>query len=145
MNNRNTCPWIIFTLNGTEFSVNSKYVTSIEILGKSESVQGIKPGTVYINGEVIQLINLRAMLSLWDRLAERSTGLEYRHIILVIEADHIKRGLIADQIIAIEDVASIKPDDSKGYTEPLCFSQTAMRTNTGRPLLIVNPEFLCAS
>jgi hypothetical protein len=57
-------PWILFSLLDTAYSINSKYVLSIEILGEITPIVDAahySPGITESRGEMIELIDMLAL------------------------------------------------------------------------------------
>lgn len=142
-------PWILFALGGTEYAINSKYVLSIEILGEITPVvdsQPHCPGITRSRGDMIELLDMRALFGLGDyRTAKDSDGDDDRYMLVVIETDGIKRGVIVDQIVSVEYITNFVDNvisDEVGAMQSQYIRQVARREKTDSPVLIIKPESL---
>jgi len=141
-------PWIIFALDGTEYGVNSKYVLSIEIIGEITPVVDAAhhcPGITRSRGEMIDLLDLRALFGLGDYITAKSDSNDDQFMMMVVETEGKKRGVIVDQIVSVEYITNFI-DGVVGETDGSITSQfirqVATREKLDSPVLILNPTSL---
>ena len=138
-------PWIVFSLNGSEYGVNSKYVLSIEILGEITPIVDAQhhcPGITRSRGNMIELLDLRALFGLGDYLSAKPQEQDERYMMVVIETDDVKRGLIVDQIVSVEHITRFDKgviNTGQSVVTSKYVSQIAMREKMDTPLLIIDP------
>ena len=143
-------PWIIFALDSTEYGVNSKYVLSIEIIGDITPIvdaQSHCPGITQSRGEMIDLLDLRALFGLGDYATAKSGGKDDRIMMMVIETGDKKRGVIVDEIVSVEYITNFIDGvvgERDGSITSQFIRQVATREKLNSPVLILNPESLNA-
>ena len=142
-------PWIIFTLDHTEYAINSKYVLCIEILEKITPVVDMPhfcPGVTKLRGDMISLLDLRALFGWGDYRAAKSGGKNERVMMVVTEIDGVKRGVIVDAIVSVEYITNFVNDvmNQTGANDSRYIRQIARREKLDSPVLIIKPESLCA-
>jgi len=143
-------PWIVFGLNGTEYGVNSKHVLSIEILDEITPIVDAAPscpGITRSRGDLIELLDLRALFGLGDYTSISSDDQCERHMMVVTETDNVKRGMLVDKIVSVEYIT--KFDNSvvgnvTGTVSSKYVSHVARREKLDTPVLILKPESLIA-
>ena len=141
-------PWILFALDGTEYGINSKYVLSIEILGKITPIvdaQSHCPGITESRGEMIELVDLRALFGLGDYVSAKTDSQDDRYMMIVIETDHVKRGVIVDQIVSVEYITQFVDsvaNVNNGAKSSQYIREIARREKLDSPVLIIKPESL---
>jgi len=137
-------PWIIFSLDGTEYGVNSKYVLSIEIIGKITPIVDAGhhcPGITQSRGDMIDLLDLRALFGLGDYESAK-TSEEDRIMMMVIETGDKKRGVIVDEIVSVEYITNFIEgvvSDEAGTVTSQYIREIATREKLNSPVLILNP------
>ena len=141
-------PWIVFALDGTEYGINSKYVLSIEIVGEITPIvdaQSHCPGITRSRGNMIELLDLRALFGLGDYLSVKSGRNDDRYMMVVIETEGVKRGVIVDQIVSVEYITEFMSGvvgDSAGTMTTRYVSKIAKREKSDSPVLIFNAGIL---
>jgi len=141
-------PWILFALDGTEYGINSKYVLSIEILGKITPIVDAKshcPGIAKSRGEMIELLDLRALFGLGNYISAKAEGHDDQYMMIVIETDNVKRGVIVDQIVSVEYITKFIESVVSEHTGTISsqfIRQVAKREKIDSPVLIIKPESL---
>ena len=144
-------PWLVFGLNGTEYGVNSKHVLSIEILKEITPIVDAAPscpGITRSRGDLIELLDLRALFGLGDYKSDKTEEQNDRHMMVVTEAGSVKRGMLVDKIVSVE---YIKQFDSavieklNGTASSKYVSHVARREKLDTPVLIIRPESLCSA
>ena len=141
-------PWIIFSLDRTEYGVNSKYVLSIEILGAITPIVDAGhccPGITRSRGDMIELLDLRALFGLGDYRRGKTDSWDERYMIVVIEAGGVKRGVIVDQVVSVEHVTHFEEttaDAGKNVVSSRWVERIAKRDKLDSPLLIISPQCL---
>ena len=141
-------PWILFALDGTEYGINSKYVLSIEILGKITPIvdaQSHSPGITESRGEMIELVDLRALFGLGDYVSAKTDIKDDRYMMIVIETEHVKRGVIVDQIVSVEYITQFVDsvaNVNNGAKSSQYIREIARREKLDSPVLIIKPESL---
>ena len=141
-------PWIVFALDGTEYGINSKYVLSIEILGKITPIvdaPGHCPGITQSRGKMIELIDLRSLFGLGNYVSAKADSKDDRYMMIVVETDDVKRGVIVDQIVSVEYITQFV-ESVAGVNNAARSSQyirqIAKREKLDSPVLIIKPESL---
>jgi len=143
-------PWIIFSLDGTEYGVNSKYVLSIEIIGDITPIVDAMshcPGITQSRGEMIDLLDLRALFGLGDYITAKAESKDDRFMMMVIETGDKKRGVIVDEIVSVEYITNFIEgvvSDRDGSITSQFIRQIATREKLDSPVLILNPDSLNA-
>ena len=143
-------PWIVFALDGTEYGINSKYVLSIEIIGDITPVvdaQSHCPGITQSRGDMIDLLDLRALFGLGDYISAKADSKDDRFMMMVIETDNKKRGVIVDEIVSVEYITNFIEgvvSEKDGSITSQYIRQVATREKLNSPVLILNPESLNA-
>ena len=141
-------PWIVFALDGTEYGVNSKYVLSIEIIGDITPVVDARshcPGITQSRGDMIDLLDLRALFGLGDFKSAKAESKDDRYMMMVIETGGKKRGVIVDEIVSVEYITNFIEGvvgESNGSITSQYIRQIATREKLDSPVLILNPESL---
>ena len=138
-------PWIMFSINGTAYAVNSKYVLSIEILEEITPLVDAPhycPGITESRGDYIELIDTRILFGLGDYLSAKAGKANVRHMMLVTEIEETKRGLIVDDILSVEFISKFTQDvvGDMGGVKSQYVRQIAIRDKTDTPVLIINPD-----
>ena len=142
-------PWIVFALDGTEYGVNSKYVLSIEIIGAITPIVDAGshcPGITQSRGDMIDLLDLRALFGLGDYVSAKSEDND-RVMMMVIETGDKKRGVIVDEIVSVEYITNFIEgvvSESAGAVTSQYIREVATREKLDSPVLILNPESLNA-
>ena len=143
-------PWIVFALDGTEYGVNSKYVLSIEIIGNITPIVDAAshcPGITQSRGDMIDLLDLRALFGLGDYVSAKANSKDDRVMMMVIETDNKKRGVIVDEIVSVEYITNFIDGvvgENDGSITSQYIRQIATREKLNSPVLILNPESLNA-
>jgi len=141
-------PWIVFALDGTEYGVNSKYVLSIEIIGDITPVVDAPshcPGITQSRGDMIDLLDLRALFGLGDYKSAKAETKDDRYMMMVIETGAKKRGVIVDEIVSVEYITNFIDGvvgEHSGAITSQYIRQVATREKLNSPVLILNPESL---
>ena len=97
-------PWILFALNGTAYSINSKYVLSIEILNTVTPIVDsahYSPGFTESRGEMIELIDMLALFGSGSYLDGKNSNSDAVNMMIVTIINGVKRGIIVDEILAV--------------------------------------------
>jgi len=143
-------PWIVFSVDGTEYGVNSKNVLSIEIIGEITPVVDAAPhcpGITQSRGDMIDLLDLRALFGLGD-FESAKTDDNDRVMMMVIETDDKKRGVIVDEIVSVEYITNfiegVVSEETTGAVTSQYIREVATREKLNSPVLILNPESLNA-
>jgi len=142
-------PWIVFAVDGTEYGVNSKYVLSIEIIGEITPIVDAGhhcPGITQSRGDMIDLLDLRALFGLGDYASAKAEG-DDRIMMMVIETGDKKRGVIVDEIVSVEYITNFIEGvvaETAGAVTSQYIREVATREKLDSPVLILNPESLNA-
>jgi len=148
--NKENFPWLVFGLNGTEYGVNSKHVRSIEILDEITPIVDAAPycpGITRSRGDLIELLDLRALFGLGDYTSVEANGQSDRHMMVVTETDNIKRGMLVDKIVSVEYITEFDSnfaENVNGTVSSKYISHIARREKLDTPVLIIKPESLTA-
>jgi len=141
-------PWAIFALGGTEYAINSKYVLCFESLGKIVSIinaQSYSPGLTESRGDLIQLIDLRALFNMGTYDSIKSSNDEQNSMMVVVEVEGTKRGILVDAVISVEYISQFTNDainGKGGFFLSQYISRIARRDKLNTPLFIFKPESL---
>ena len=142
-------PWIVFSVDGTEYGVNSKNVLSIEIIGDITPIVDAAhhcPGITQSRGDMIDLLDLRALFGLGDYISAK-TSEDDRVMMMVIETGDKKRGVIVDEIVSVEYITNFIEgivSETAGAVTSQYIREVATREKLDSPVLILNPESLNA-
>ena len=142
-------PWIVFSVDGTEYGINSKNVLSIEIIGKITPIVDAShycPGITQSRGDMIDLLDLRALFGLGDYVSAKAAG-DDPIMMMVIETDRKKRGVIVDEIVSVEYITNFLEDvvnEDDGNLRSQYIRDVATREKLDSPVLILDPESLNA-
>jgi len=142
-------PWIVFSVDSTEYGVNSKNVLSIEIIGMITPIVDAAhhcPGITQSRGDMIDLLDLRALFGLGDYVSAKASD-DDRIMMMVIETGDKKRGVIVDEIVSVEYISNflegvVSDDDCAIRSQYI--KEIATREKLNSPVLILNPESLNA-
>jgi len=141
-------PWIVFSVDGTEYGVNSKNVLSIEIIGEITPIVDAAhhcPGITQSRGDMIDLLDLRALFGLGDYVSAKSEDND-RVMMMVIETGDKKRGVIVDEIVSVEYISNfiegVVSEETTGAVTSQYIREVATREKLDSPVLILNPESL---
>jgi len=143
-------PWIVFSLDGTEYGVISRYVLSIEIIGSITPVVDAPshcPGITQSRGDMIDLLDLRALFGLGDYVSAKSNSNDDKYMMMVVETGDKKRGVIVDEIVSVEYINNFIDgviSETDGSIKSQFISQIATREKHDTPVLILKPEALNA-
>jgi len=141
-------PWAIFSIADTEYAINSKYVLCFESLNEVTPVinaQHYCPGITESRGELIELVDLRALFNMENYTSFRQGNNEEKAMMVVIEIDGIKRGMIVDKIVSVEYVSQFVDglvSGNNGTISSPYISSIAVRDKFESPLLLFSPENL---
>jgi len=141
-------PWIIFSIEGTEYGVNSKHVLSIEIIGEITPIVDAPhhcPGITFSRGDMIDLVDLRMLFGLGDYISAKSDSNYDRYMMMVIETGEKKRGVIVDEIVSVEYISNFIDGvvgELSGTVTSQYIRQIATREKLDSPVLILNPDSL---
>ena len=142
-------PWIVFSVDSTEYGVNSKNVLSIEIIGEITPVVDAGhycPGITQSRGDMIDLLDLRALFGLGDYISAKRSD-DDRVMMMVIETGDKKRGVIVDEIVSVEYISNFIDgvvNENGGAVTSQYIREVATREKLDSPVLILNPESLNA-
>ena len=142
-------PWIVFSVDSTEYGVNSKNVLSIEIIGEITPIVDAAPhcpGITQSRGDMIDLLDLRALFGLGDYVSAK-TSEDGRIMMMVIETGDKKRGVIVDEIVSVEYISNFLDgvvNEGDGAVSSQYIREIATREKLDSPVLILNPESLNA-
>jgi len=115
-------PWILFALSDTAYSINSKYVLSIEILGEITPIvdaQHYSPGITESRGEMIELVDMHSLFGSGNYLDGK--GDDAVCMMIVTEIEGVKRAIIVDEILAVEHIKELADNAACGFCDG-CFS-----------------------
>ena len=96
-------PWVLFSIDDVVYGIFSAHVLSIEILSETTPLVNsphYTRGITNFRGDMISLIDLRELFGLPP--AELSE--DAREMMVVLEVDGIVKGILVDEIIAVEYV-----------------------------------------
>lgn len=140
----NCYPWIVFSLDDTEYAINARYVLHVAALHELvpfSSAPAYCSGVIWDRNGIIHLLDLRVLLGRGDYLsaaAKKNSGLS---MIIIIEPDGKRRGIIVDRIIVLEygntliDAPANEDDIHSGYVKG------ALKYDSQKdPAFIISPE-----
>lgn len=147
-------PLIIFSIDGTFYGISSKFSISIEMLGEVTPIMDESPycpGITNFRGDMINLLDLRALFGLGDYLSakERSEteGADEYYMLIVVESEGNKRGIIVDEIVAVEYITEFVEsliNEEGGTVKSEYVQKVAKREKIDCPVLIVKHDVLCS-
>ena len=143
-------PWIVFSINKTAYGINSKYVLSIEILGELIPIVDAPhycPGIVRSRGDLIELLDIRALFGSGDYQSAITDSPTAVFMMIVTEMNQVKRGLIVDEILAVEHITQFEEgitSSNEGAITSHYVKQIAKREKSDSPVLILKPDSLIA-
>ena len=104
-------PWLIFKLNDKLYTVNSKFITSIVIKPEEmtfvPNVANYMSGLIHLRGNVVPLINLKALFKLSSKnenIKEEEEQKDIKGMVIVLEKDNSFAGLIVDEVLSVENI-----------------------------------------
>ncbi len=104
-------PWLIFKLNDNLYTVNSKFITSIVIKPEEmtfvPNVANYMSGLIHLRGNVVPLINLKALFKLSSKnenIKEEEEQKDIKGMVIVLEKDNSFAGLIVDEVLSVENI-----------------------------------------
>ena len=150
-------PHIIFSIDGTFYGISSKYSISIEMLGEVTPIMDESPycpGITDFRGDMINLLDLRALFGLGDYLSakghashEESEEADEYYMVIVVESEGNKRGIIVDEIVAVEYITQFVDsliNDDGGTVHSEYVQKVAKREKLDLPVLIIKHDILCS-
>lgn len=110
MQMREVIPWLIFKLNETLYTVNSKFITSIVI--KPDDVTFVPNvaehiiGLIHLRGNVIPLVDLKLLLNTEAESGKNSANnsKENKAMVVVLEKGNSFIGLVVDEVLSVENI-----------------------------------------
>ncbi|MCL2766401.1 MAG: chemotaxis protein CheW [Peptococcaceae bacterium] len=147
-------PLIIFSIDGTFYGISSKYSISIEMLGDVTPIMDESPycpGITNFRGDMINLLDLRNLFGLGDYLSAKdhlsSKESDEYYMLIVVESEGNKRGIIVDEIVAVEYITEFVEsliNDDGGTVKSEYVQKVAKREKIDCPVLIVKHDVLCS-
>ena len=143
-------PWILFSLSGQAYSINSRYVLSIEILGEITPIVDAghySPGITESRGEMIELVDMLALFGSGNYLMGKEDDKDAVSMLIVTEVKDVKRGIIVDEILAVEHITRFDENvrgDKEGGVASQYISKIAKREKTDEPILVLNMDCLAS-
>ena len=143
-------PWILFSLCNTAYSINSRHVLSIEILGEITPIVDAahySPGITESRGEMIELVDMLALFGSGHYLDGKEDDKDAVCMMIVTEVNNVKRGIIVDEILAVEHITRFDENimgDKDNALSSQYISKIARRDKSDEPVLILNLECLAA-
>lgn len=139
-------PWIVFSLNKQEYAINSMYVLSLELLGETTNIVDAPhfcPGITSSRGEMIELLDLRALFGRGDFLSEIADP-DSSVMMMVIETGNKKRGMLVDEVASVEYITNFVGggEGSSRAIKSQYVREVATREKLDTPVLIINQEAL---
>ena len=102
-------PWLIFKLNESLYTVNSRLISSIVIkpddITLVPKVPDYMEGLIHLRGNVVPLINLKLLLKI-EAEANLDQGKETQEMVVVLEKENTMIGLLVDEVISVENIAA---------------------------------------
>ncbi|HAQ41614.1 MAG TPA: hypothetical protein DCM73_12815 [Clostridiales bacterium] len=104
-------PWLIFKLNNSLYTVNSKLITSIVIKPDEitfvPSVADYITGLIHLRGNVVPLISLKKLFKIKTD-EENGDVKESKEMVIVLEKDNSFAGLIVDEVLSVENITAFE-------------------------------------
>ncbi|MDR0381976.1 MAG: chemotaxis protein CheW [Oscillospiraceae bacterium] len=136
-------PWILFTLDGVAYGINSQNVLSIEIFDHATPIVGDPPymrGVTRFREGMIPLADLRVLFGLPDR--ERTTEAELRDMVIVVQWEENRRmGLVVDEILSVEFINSFV-ESHTGASRSQYVDQIARREKDDTTVMLLDETLL---
>ncbi|HBV69022.1 MAG TPA: hypothetical protein DEF04_13245, partial [Clostridiales bacterium] len=102
---------LIFKLNSNLYTVNSKLITSIVIKPDEmtfvPNVANYMSGLIHLRGNVVPLINLKALFKLSSKnenIKEEEEQKDVKGMVIVLEKENSFAGLIVDEVLSVENI-----------------------------------------
>jgi chemotaxis signal transduction protein len=135
-------PWILFTLDGVAYGINSQNVLSIEIFDHATPIVGDPPymrGVTRFRDGMISLADLRVLFGLPDR-AETGTS-EVRDMVIVVQWEDRRMGLVVDEILSVEFIGSFV-ESHTGASRSQYVDQIARREKENTTVMLLDETLL---
>ena len=104
-------PWLIFKLNETLYTVNSRLITSIvikpDVVTLVPNVAEHINGLIHLRGNVIPLVDLKSLLNIEAESGNSTDDLkENRDMVVVLEKGNSFVGLVVDEVLSVENISA---------------------------------------
>lgn len=100
-------PWLLFKLNDSLYTINSKLITSIvmcpEEITYVPKVSEYMRGLIHLRGNVVPLIDMKILFETEANVDNNDNGM-----VVVLEKDNSFVGLIVDEVLSVENITSFE-------------------------------------
>jgi chemotaxis signal transduction protein len=138
-------PWILFTLDGVAYGINSQNVLSIEIFDHATPIVGDPPymrGVTRFRDGMIPLADLRVLFGLPNRTETAETAEpEVRDMVIVVQWEDRRMGLVVDEILSVEFVSSFI-ESHTGASRSQYVDQIARREKDNTTVMLLDENLL---
>jgi chemotaxis signal transduction protein len=135
-------PWILFTLDGVAYGINSQNVLSIEIFDHATPIVGDPPymrGVTRFRDGMISLADLRILFGLPDRTEAGAS--EVRDMVIVVQWEDHRMGLVVDEILSVEFIGSFV-ESHTGASRSQYVDQIARREKDNTTVMLLDETLL---
>lgn len=138
-------PWLIFKLNDSLYTLNSKFITSIVIkpdeITYVPKVSDYLNGLIHLRGNVVPLIDLKILFKM-PALNDLSANdkKEKKEMVVVLEKDNSFAGLIVDEVLSVENITSFEETEE---IKKMCrdgFVKGVAKGNKNEDILLIIDE-----
>jgi chemotaxis signal transduction protein len=135
-------PWILFTLDGVAYGINSQNVLSIEIFDHATPIVGDPPhmrGVTRFRDGMIPLADLRILFGLPGRMEPAES--EVRDMVIVGQWEDRRMGLVVDEILSVEFIGTFV-ESHTGASRSQYVDQIARREKDNTTVMLLNEALL---
>ncbi len=134
-------PWLLFKLDNSLYTINSKLITSIVICPEEityvPKVSKYITGLIHLRGNVVPLIDMKL---LFDMESKNDIN-ESKGMVVVLEKDNSFVGLIVDEVLSVENITSFEEtEEIKKMCKDGFVKGVAKGNKTEDVLLIIDEE-----
>lgn len=134
-------PWLLFKLDNSLYTINSKLITSIVICPEEityvPKVSKYIIGLIHLRGNVVPLIDMKL---LFDMESNNDIN-ENKGMVVVLEKDNSFVGLIVDEVLSVENITSFEEtEEIKKMCKDGFVKGVAKGNKTEDVLLIIDEE-----
>ena len=139
-------PYTLFAVDNVVYGVSSKFVLSIEICDHPiplVNAPGYVLGILDFRGDVIPLISLRRLFGAGPRESDFSADEqdEIREMLLVLDVGGIEKGIVVDEIVAVEYINKFI-DMSVNAAKSRYIRSLAKRGKDDSSVLLIDEELI---
>ncbi len=134
-------PWLLFKLNDSLYTINSKLITSIVICPEQityvPKVSEYMIGLIHLRGNVVPLIDMKMLF----QMGRDTEAKEDKEMVVVLEKDNSFVGLIVDEVLSVENITFFEEtEEIKKMCRDGFVKGVAKGNKTEDVLLIIDEE-----